>query len=356
MPRPILATFDLSALKDNFRVIKLAAPAAKVWAVIKANGYGHGLARAARGLRFADGFALLDFNDAVRLRDAGVRKPLLMLEGFFDARDLTTIVDHKLHAVVHCNEQIELVERTVVRAPIDVYLKMNTGMNRLGFTPVRYRDAYRRITSRIRVQTVSHMTHFAAADGPDGVKAQLEAFDSGRRDLPGDASAANSAASIRYPESHLNWIRPGLALYGCSPFADASAADIGLRPAMTLTSRVIAVQALNPGDRVGYGGDFVAEEGMRIGIVACGYGDGYPRHAPTGTPVLVEGRRTRTIGRVSMDMLAVDLTRLPEADVDSEVTLWGRGLSADEVAAAAGTLSYELLTGLTARVPVTEIE
>lgn len=356
MPRPILATFDLTAMKENLRAIKLAAPTAKIWAVVKANGYGHGLVRAARALRDADGFALLDFNDAVRLRDAGVRKPILMLEGFFDSRDLTTIVDYKLHAVVHCTEQIELVERTVVRAPIDVYLKMNTGMNRLGFTPVRYRDAYRRITSRIRVQTVSHMTHFAEADGPAGVKAQLESFEFGRRDLPGDASVANSAATIRYPEAHMQWVRPGLALYGCSPFPDATAADMGLRPAMTLTSRVLGVQELRRGDKVGYGGDFVAEEGMRIGIVGCGYADGYPRHAPTGTPVLVEGRRTRTVGRVSMDMLAVDLTRLPEAGVDSDVTLWGRGLSADEVATAAGTVSYELLTALAPRVPVTEVE
>jgi alanine racemase len=188
------------------------------------------------------------------------------------------------------------------------------------------------------------------------VKAQLESFEFGRRDLPGDASVANSAAVLRYPESHLQWARPGIALYGCSPFADAAAGDIGLRPGMTLTSRIIGTQDIRSGDKVGYGGDFVAPEGMRIGVVACGYADGYPRHAPTGTPILVGGRKTRTVGRVSMDMLAVDLTRLPEAGVDSDVVLWGKGLSADEVAAAAGTVSYELLTALAPRVPVTEVE
>lgn len=356
MPRPILATFDLSALQHNLKVLKEAAPQSKVWAVVKANGYGHGLIRVTRTLKSADGFAVLDLNDAVRLRDAGMRRPILLLEGFFEARDITTVVDYKLTAVVHSSEQIEMLERTPTKAAIDVYLKMNTGMNRLGFGPIRFGDAYRRIKSRVRVDGTAFMTHFSDADGPDGVDAQLKLFESGLRGMTGERCTANSAAVLRYPKSHFEWVRPGIALYGSSPFSDQDHESLGLKPVMTLTSRIITTQLIEPGDRVGYGGAFVAERPMRIGIVACGYGDGYPRHAPTGTPVLVGGFRTTLLGRVSMDLLAVDLTRLPEVTGGSEVTLWGNGLSVDVVARSAGTVSYELLTGLTQRVPVTEVE
>jgi alanine racemase len=355
LPRPIRAQLDVAALKDNLKAVRRAAPTSRVWAVIKANAYGHGMARTVRGLRDADGFAVLDINDAVRLRDTGTRKPILLLEGFFEPRDLPIIADYRLHAVVHAQDQIEMLERTMVRSPLDVYLKMNTGMNRLGFTPVRCRDAYRRITARARVETVTLMTHFADADGESGVAEQLQVFLKHAEGIEGERSTANSAATLRYPETHFDWVRPGIALYGCSPFPDQTAEELGLRPVMTLTSRIIGVQEVQRGARVGYGGTFVASGDMRIGIVACGYGDGYPRHAPTGTPVLVEGRRTRTVGRVSMDLLAVDLTRLPEAGVDSDVTLWGRGLPAEEVAKAADTIAYEMLTALAARVPLEEI-
>jgi alanine racemase len=356
VPRPILATFDLAALAANLKLLKERAKTAKVWAVLKANAYGHGLVRAARTLKLADGFAVLDLNDAVRLRDAGVRRPILLLEGVFEARDLPTVDDYKLHIVVHASDQIDMIERTPLRAPLEVYLKMNTGMNRLGFAPVRFGDAYRRLTARGRGGSVSFMTHFADADGPRGVTEQLERFEMGLHGLEGERSVANSAATLVYPQSHFDWVRPGIALYGCSPFADQSAESLGLAPVMTLTTRIIGIQELKPGDRVGYAGTFQAERDMRIGVIACGYADGYPRHAPNGTPVLVGERRTTIAGRVSMDLITIDVTRIPEARIGSEVTLWGRGLSADEVAAHAGTVSYELLNALAQRVPVTETE
>jgi alanine racemase len=239
-----------------------------------------------------------------------------------------------------------------VRVPI--YLKMNSGMNRLGFTPERFRAVCKRLAGTAAAGPITLMTHFADADGASGVAEQLARFGAATADLSLPRSLANSAAVLRFPETHADWIRPGILLYGCSPFADRSADALGLRPVMTLQSEIIATQLLKPGDRVGYGGTFTAETAMTIGVVACGYADGYPRHAPTGTPVLVEGRRTRVVGRVSMDMLMVDLAGIPQARIGSPVTLWGEGLSADEVAAAAGTISYELLCALAARVAQVE--
>ena len=356
MPRPILVTYDLGALRRNFATLRERAPGARIWAVVKSNAYGHGLVRVARTLREADGFAVAEINDAVRLRDAGLHRPVLLLEGFFEARDVTTCVDYMAHAVIHSSEQLAMLERTAVKKPLDAWLKMNTGMNRLGFSPVRFMDAHRRLTSRARVNSIGMMTHFADADGAGGVAEQLAVFADGTRAFQGERSAANSAAMLRFPETHFDWVRPGIAIYGCSPFPDQSAAELGLEPVMTLSSRLIAVQELEAGARVGYGGAFVAPRDMRVGVVACGYADGYPRHAPSGTPVLVDGRRAGIAGRVSMEMITVDLSRIPEAAVGSEVTLWGQGLPADEVAHAAGTVSYELLTAVSPRVPVIERE
>ncbi|MCU0896044.1 MAG: alanine racemase [Burkholderiales bacterium] len=354
MPRPISASFDLAAVRANLAAIRRHAAPARVWAVVKANAYGHGLARTAAALADADGFALLDLDEAARLRDLGVAKPVLLLEGFFAPQDLATFAALGLTAVVHCEDQIRMLSEARVPRPIDVFLKLNTGMNRLGFAFERFADAFARLRDTPAVGDIAFMTHFADADGPSGVAAQLARFEEATRGFPGLRSVANSAATLRFPEARADWVRPGIALYGCSPFADESADALGLRPVMTLATEVIAVQNLRPGDRVGYGGTFVAAAPMRIGIVACGYADGYPRHAPTGTPVLVAGRRTATVGRVSMDMLVADLTAIPEAGVGSPVTLWGKGLSCDEVAAAAGTVSYELLCALAARVPQRE--
>src|SRR5574341_32481 len=356
MPRPIRATISAGALAHNLTVAQRHAAGAKVWAVIKANAYGHGIERAARALAAADGFAVLDFQEAARLRVLGVRTPIVMLEGFFTASDASLLCKYGLTPVIHNPEQVEILKRGALEAEIDVYLKVNSGMNRLGFGVEALRPAYNALRMHQQVKNITLMTHFADADGPSGVKAQLDWFDELTRPLEANSrSAANSAALLRFPEARGDWVRPGIMLYGCSPFADQSAEQLGLRPAMTLTSEIIATQHLQPGERVGYGFSYEAAGEMTIGVVACGYGDGYPRHAPSGTPVLVNGQRTRTVGRVSMDMVAVDISDIADAYIGSKVTFWGDGLSADEVGAAAGTLSYELLCKLTARVPVVEV-
>lgn len=354
MPRPIRATFDLAALEHNLSVARARAGAARIWAVTKANAYGHGLLRARRALDAADGLALLDIDEAVRLRDAGVRKPILLLEGFFAPADLAPIARHALSVVVHSHEQMAMLESVRPTPPLAVFLKLNTGMNRLGIAVDQVGASLARLAATGSVADITLMTHFADADGPEGVATQLARFEAATQGLPLPRSLANSAALLRHPQTRADWVRPGIMLYGCSPFADESAQALGLKPVMTLTSELIAVRHLAAGEHVGYGGTFTADRAMRIGVVACGYADGYPRHAPTGTPILVAGRRTRTVGRVSMDMLAVDLEGIPEAGIGTPVTLWGDGLSCDEVAAAAGTVSYELLCALAARVPQTE--
>ena len=359
MPRPIRATISAAALTHNFMVAKAYASGAKVWAVLKANAYGHGIERAARALDGADGFAVLDFQEAARLRLAGVAKPILMLEGFFKPVDVPLLHKYSLTPVIHNAEQVEMLRTVALPGDIDVYLKVNTGMNRLGFTVENLRAAYNALRMHRQVRGLTVMTHFADADGAAGVKAQLDWLHEMTSQIEGLAKAprstANSAALVRFPEARGDWVRPGIMLYGCSPFSDRPAATLDLKPVMTLSSELIGTQHLQPGERVGYGFSYEAAGEMTIGIVACGYADGYPRHAPTGTPVLVNGKRARTVGRVSMDMLCVDISDIPEAYIGTPVTLWGEGLSADEVAAAAGTVSYELLCALAGRVPVSEV-
>jgi len=359
MPRPIRATVSAGALAHNLLIAKAYAGRAKLWAVLKANAYGHGLERAARALEAADGFAVLDFQEAARLRVAGVAKPILMLEGFFKPVDLPLLAKYALTPVIHNPEQVELLKAADLGGEIEVYIKVNSGMNRLGFPVDGLRAAYNTLRMHRQVRKVSLMTHFADADGASGVKAQLDWLEEMVRPIEGLAHAtrslANSAALIRFAEARADWVRPGIMLYGCSPFADETAVQLDLRPAMTLSSELIATQHLEAGERIGYGFSYEAVGEMTIGVVACGYADGYPRHAPTGTPVLVNGKRARTVGRVSMDMICVDISDIPEAYIGTPVTLWGEGLSADEVAAAAGTVSYELLCALAPRVPVSEV-
>ena len=374
MPRPITATVHTDALRANLERLRAAAPDARVWAVVKANAYGHGIERVFDGLRGADGFALLDLEEAQRIRALGWRGPILLLEGVFEQRDLELCSRLDLWHVVHCGEQIDMLAAHKTKLAHRVFLKMNSGMNRLGFPPGRYRAAWSRLNALPQVDEISLMTHFSDADGPLGIAAQMAVFAAATRDLPGERSLSNSAASLRHPtsaaaahghaelQSASDWVRPGVALYGSAPdFPEGSASDWGLAPAMTLASKIIATQELLAGQSVGYGSAFTATAPMRIGIVACGYADGYPRLCPTGTPVLVQGLRTRTLGRVSMDMLSVDLEPLLVAGqqiaLGSEVTLWGRAsggalLDIDEVASAAGTLGYELMCALASRVPV----
>ena len=362
MPRPILATIHTSALAHNLARARAAAPDARVWAVVKANAYGHGIERAFEGLRSADGFALLDLDEASRLRALGWRGPILLLEGCFEARDLELCSRLGLWHTIHCNEQIDMLAAHKTQVPHRVLLKMNSGMNRLGFTPERYRAAWTRLNALPQVEEISFMTHFSDAEGPAGIATQLAVFDAVTHDLPGERTLSNSAATLRHCgvlAGRSDWIRPGIMTYGSAPeFPDLSAAAWDLQPAMTLSANIISTQNLKAGDTVGYGSSFVADGPLRIGIVACGYGDGYSRRCSTGTPMLVDGVRTRMVGRVSMDMLTVDLTPVPNAGIGSDVTLWGRAangqwLAIDEVARAGGTVSYELMCALAARVPVT---
>jgi alanine racemase len=365
MPRPISATIHTAALHHNLLRVQQAAPDAKVWAVVKANAYGHGIERAYEGLRGADGFALLDLAEAERLRHLGWRGPILLLEGVFEPRDLELCSRLGLWHAVHCDEQIDMLAAHKTQVPHRVFLKMNSGMNRLGFAPARFRAAWARLNALPQVDEISFMTHFSDADGPRGVAHQMAAFNTATEDLPGERTLSNSAATLRHAADarvRADWVRAGIALYGSAPdYPEHTAGHWGMRPTMTLATRLIATQQLQAGDTVGYGSRFTAEGPMTIGVAACGYADGYPRHCDTGTPVLVNGVRTRLVGRVSMDMITVDLTPLLQAGVaagfGSEVTLWGQAsngtvLGVDEVAQAAGTVSWELLTALAPRVPV----
>jgi alanine racemase len=369
MPRPIEALIHTDALAHNLQRARAAAPDAKVWAVVKANAYGHGIERAYAGLRGADGFALLDLAEAERVRALGWRGPILLLEGCFDARDLELCSRLNLWHTVHCEAQIDLLAAHKTHTPHQVFLKMNSGMNRLGFRPEAYRHAWQRLSGLTQVDRVVLMTHLADADAdgaslaPEahGLAQQLARFEAATRELPGERTLANSAATLRFAALDArvrgDWVRPGVMVYGSSPdYPQRSIVDWDLRPTMSLRAALIATQQLQPGDCVGYGSSFVAERAMRLGVVACGYADGYPRVAPSGTPVLVGDVRTRLIGRVSMDMITVDLTPVPEAGPGSIATLWGISpggtlLSIDEVARAAGTVGYELMCALAPRVP-----
>ena len=352
--RPIKAIISAAALRHNLGVVRRAAPRSRVFAVIKANAYGHGVTRAARAFEAADGIALLEIEAAVRLREGGYVKRLALLEGLFESSEVAVAARHDLAVVVHNHEQLRMLDAAPAGARLDVMLKINTGMNRLGFTPPDALVARELLKKHRAVKQLTLMTHFATADDARGVAWQIQVFEQIAAGQQLERSIANSAAILRFPDTHADWVRPGIMLYGCTPFADVTARELGLRPAMTLASEIISVQDLRGGDRIGYAGTFEATQTMRIGTVACGYADGYPRHAPTGTPVLVDGIRTRTLGRVSMDMLCVDLTPVPAARVGTAVELWGGALPADEVAAAAGTVSYELICALAPRVPVFE--
>jgi alanine racemase len=358
VPRPIEALIHLDALGHNLARARACAPDARVWAVVKADAYGHGVERVFPALRGADGFALLDLAEAQRLRALDWRGPILLLEGVFEPRDLELCSRLNLWHAVHCEQQIDWLAAHKTHSPHRVFLKMNSGMNRLGFTPTAYRSAWARLNALPQVDEISLMTHFADADGPRGIAHQMAAFDTATADLPGERSLSNSAAVLRHPAVAGDWVRSGILTYGSAPdFPERTIADWALQPAMTLRSRLIATQQLQPGDTVGYGSRYTAQQPTRIGIVACGYADGYPRLCPTGTPVLVDGVRCATVGRVSMDMLAVDLSPVPAAGQGAEVTLWGHGphgsqLAIDEVAQAAGTIGYELMCALAPRVPV----
>jgi alanine racemase len=365
--RPLRAEISLSALRHNYALAKAKAPNAQVFAVVKANAYGHGLERVVRALHDADAYATLELDTAIKLREKGTTQPILMLEGFFAPDEIPLFDRHHLTPAVRDIDQMKLLADAELAQPMDVFLKFNTGMNRLGLQGPLAGYAVTAAATHRNIGAVVMMTHFATADGKEGVAEQLKRFDDLMKTFKPQfakksfsQSVANSAALLRFKETHRDWVRPGIMLYGSSPFANKTAAELGLKPVMTLRSEIIATQTIDAGDIVGYGGTFIAQKRMRIGVVACGYADGYPRHAPgtnnNGTPVIVAGKRTRTIGRVSMDMLVVDLTDMPYAKVGAPVCLWGEGLPADEVAATAGTVAYELFCAIAPRVRMVDVE
>lgn len=370
MPRPISATVSLPSLRHNLAIVrhKLNSISSQnnrkspfVWAVIKANAYGHGIANAVKAFSNADGLAMLDIDEAILSRQAGWQGPILLLEGFFQPEDIQQFEQHRLHATVHCFEQLEMLERVTLSRPLDIFIKLNTGMNRLGFSADQFPRAWSqatRLAERGVVGKLGKMTHFARADEISSLtQTQISSFIQLTGHLPGPSSICNSAATLTpecwlsLPDEQEQWVRPGICLYGSSPFALHKAAQLDLRPAMTLRSQVISVRRIDAGEGVGYGHRFIADQPLTVGVVACGYADGYPRHAPTGTPVAVKGVMTRLLGRVSMDMLAVDLTPVPGPAVGDSVVLWGEGgPSVDDVAEAAGTIGYELLCAVAPRV------
>ncbi|QEL56547.1 alanine racemase [Chromobacterium paludis] len=352
MTRPIRLEISLPAIRHNFQFIRQHARSRQLFAVIKADAYGHGVVDTAKALADqADGFALLNIEDAVRLREAGIRQPIALLEGPFDAAEAAAMADYRLGGAAHSIEQMDWLAKGSAERPVEVWLKINSGMNRLGFRLEQAADALARLRALPAVRPTTIMTHFATADEDYGVAEQWERFQPAAAASGLAVCAANSAALLRHPPTHGDIGRPGIALYGASPFGNATGAELGLIPAMTLSADIIAVQHLQPDDAVGYGRRFIAERAMRIGIVACGYADGYPRVAANGTPVAVDGQASGTVGRVSMDMLAVDLSHLPQAGIGSRVELWGPQVPIEQVAAAAGTLSYELMSAVMPRVP-----
>ncbi len=356
MSRPVLATLDLTALSNNLQVVRRAAPAAKVWSVVKANAYGHGLDRIWRALNSTDGFAMLNLEEAILLRERGWKGPILMLEGFFHADELPLFDKYRLTTSLHSNWQIKALQDAHLQAPLDVYLKINSGMNRLGFMPERVHTVYQQLNALTNVATVTLMSHFAEAERADGITTPLARIEQAAEGIDAPRSLANSAGTLWHPETHYDWVRPGVVLYGASPSgAWQDVANSGIRPVMTLSSEIIAVQTLKAGETVGYGCRYRAQAEQRIGVVACGYADGYPRIAPSGTPVLVDGIRTGIVGAISMDMLTVDLTPCPQAGIGTPVELWGNEIKIDEVAAAAGTVGYELMCALAPRVPVVTV-
>jgi len=354
MSRAARAVVDLAALRHNLQQVRRAAPRQQVIAVIKADAYGHGLLPVARALSDAEVFGVACIEEALRLREAGIDKPILLLEGFFHADELPLIQHHQLQIVVHGEHQLAMLESLPVQtAAIPAWLKLDTGMHRLGFSPDALVAAWRRLHACPAVAPVlGLMTHLANADdsNDDTTRQQLARLAALRPDPAVAVSIANSAGILAWPDSHGDAVRPGIMLYGVSPMLNETGRQRDLRPVMSLRSELISIRQCKKGDAVGYGGSWLCPEDMPVGVAAMGYGDGYPRHAPSGTPVLVNGRRAALIGRVSMDMICIDLRTQPAAAIGDPVTLWGDELPAEEIAGCASTIAYELFCGVTSRV------
>ncbi len=350
---------DLQALRHNLQRARDAAPNSRVMAVIKADGYGHGMLRAAKALADADALAVGRVNEGIQLREAGEKRPVTVLEGFFDRAELEAAARFGLDLAIHEPSQIELLESVPLEETVSCWLKLDTGMHRLGFTLAEVETIAARLSACPSVRRpLRLMTHLAQADDLASAEtdSQLEPFLEAVRKLGLESSSANSAGVLGWKESHGDWVRPGIMLYGSSPFLNKTGPEDGLAPVMTFSSRLIAINHFHKGDGIGYGGSWRCPEDMRVGVIAVGYGDGYPRHAPPGTPVLLNGQRVPLVGRVSMDMITVDLRKQSQAKVGDRAILWGRGLPAEEVAEAAGTISYELFCGVAGRSRVQVVE
>lgn len=346
------AVIDLCALRHNLQQVRRLAPQARVMAAVKANGYGHGAIEVARALDGSDAFAVASLVEALTLRDAGIKHPLVILGGVLNADELRQALQSDLQLVVHDFHQLEFIEHSAAAREAAVWIKLDTGMHRLGFAPDHLVELRRRLNDLPGLRIQGWMTHFARADEADQPETaeQMRVFEESLRGFSGPRSLANSAGIVAWPASHADWVRPGIMLYGGSPVNGESAASFDLKAVMTLSSRLLSIRELAADEAVGYSGSWTTPERMRIGVVAIGYGDGYPRHAASGTPVLINGRRTSLVGRVSMDLITVDLRGCDDAHEGDEVLLWGEGLPADEVAASASTIAYDLFCGLTSRV------
>ncbi len=348
----IRAVIDSSALRANLAAVRRTAPRSRILAIVKANAYGHDLVSTAAALADADAFGVARLDEGLALRAAGVKSEIVLLEGVFDAEQTAAAAANDFELVVHNPQQLALLAEWRDARRFTVWLKVDTGMNRLGFRADEFGPAFRKASACQAVAKLRLLTHLANADvaSDSTTSEQLQLFDAVTSGLNHERSAANSAGVLSWPDSHLDWVRPGLMLYGVSPLPGRVAADLGLRPAMTLTSTVIATRRVLPGERAGYGGRWTARRVSTLAIAAVGYGDGYPRHMANGTPALVNGERVPIAGRVSMDMIAVDVTDLQPVKVGDPVVLWGEGLPAEEVAPHAETLAYELLCGVSQRV------
>lgn len=356
MARPARALLSARALRDNLAEVRRLAPSAKIMAVVKANGYGHGLEWVARTLSTADAFGVACPEEGIQLRAAGIEQPICVLEGFSDPSEIPLLTQHRLSAAIHHETQLGVLEQDGYTAPLSVWLKIDTGMHRLGFTPAETPAVLARLKACRCVTEIRLMSHLANADRLQDVttRAQIDCFKRLTNGVALERALANSAGVLAWPESHMDWVRPGIMLYGASPL-EGTVAGVRLAPVMTLVTALIAVKRYRQGDAIGYGGDWRCPEDMPVGVAAIGYGDGYPRHAPSGTPVMVNGVRAALIGRVSMDMITLDLRTQPAARVGDPVMLWGPGLPVEEVAERAGTIAYELLCHVTERIPRTPV-
>lgn len=353
MSRPLRAVIHTQSLQHNLERVREFATTSKLMAVIKADGYGHGIATVAGALKNADALAVASIDEALQIKEnVPDSPPICLLEGIFRVDELNEAFASGFTLVLHNEEQVRYLESSRTDKPVYVWLKIDTGMNRLGVDPGSFDNLYQRLQSCSAVSSVGLMTHFACADDAQNAMThtQLEKFNQAIAGITAERSAANSAGIVQWPGGHFEWVRPGIMLYGSSPVLGKSASDLDLKPVMSLESELVALHSVKRGDSVGYGATWIADRDTTIGVVACGYGDGYPRHARTGTPVLVNNQRQPLVGRVSMDMITVDLGDQPRAKIGDPVVLWGKDLSVDEIAESAETISYELLCQVTRRV------